>query len=831
MAKFLYFFIFITLTVRAQENAARNLSPSLRECYDNKYLLERDNRLPHTLNTFIAILRKIENTKGLNMDLRSLSVALLHRFRQDGIAPNPAIPDQDGISPYSPSGHQFVRFAETLRLIPGNALMFPNNSITDVERCTLHFMLSSSVEIFQRGDEAKVCRFSDKYRYSRDIKNKDKAATETPINDVETLSSDEIKSMTHHKTEGKYITIDPNSRYPEVPPNHPDSARMMDSPRSKCPIENGVVKTLWGTTSLGLVLAGIAAATQPETARLPDLLSADVLRRNDIDLVGRTLENKWLATLAGDLAEVALRQGPKSKDAKFSVGLDGNWNSTALPRWYFLNSNNNYEMTTAEIRGDLDGLILADETYKWYSAIPNLRLSQIFDMYYSPLGFFDSSIRACNRRTMFTAVASNDTLIAQTYSASIVLEDLARATLGYPVIEKFSVQAVNELVKYVPMSMNRDLSCADTDRLYYFNQISVDLTIILDTNWQYSVINPILAYLLESIDINQFNSNFTLINGRDGTPMINSTSSILDFYAYNSSHYENVTHGFDLPKSLKELKAHLTNKLNIERVHGVAGARSDIVLIVPQISDISKTDKDYCLQTIQQMRQNFPDTTILFMALSKDSWSDLVENRTTDLFSISTEDTEDGLRPINDVVSRMKLVPKRLFNSQCGSDYVPYGRVNSYDDYILPIGTNFYKLHPNYFFNQQNTTLVKIQSLDSDSLVICSSRDANAIRETSHAVETSNANIECARISNSIHIIQVSCYHVTFIRDCPPLYISVTSNSTSTPYRCTDQQVCRIPSMIRYTISYENVVCTSGATRLAFNFSVLMIVLVLLNMQ
>lgn len=50
--------------------------------------------------------------------------------------------------------------------------------------------------------------------------------------------------MTHHKTEGKHITIDPNSRYPEVPPNHPDSARMMELPRSKCPIENGVAKTL-----------------------------------------------------------------------------------------------------------------------------------------------------------------------------------------------------------------------------------------------------------------------------------------------------------------------------------------------------------------------------------------------------------------------------------------------------------------------------------------------------------------------------------------------------------------------------------------------------------
>lgn len=85
--------------------------------------------------------------------------------------------------------------------------------------------------------------------------------------------------------------------------------------------------------------------------------------------------------------------------------------------------------------------------------------------------------------------------------------------------------------------MNKDLSCTDTDKLCSFNQMSVDLTIILDTNWEFSIIKPILAHLLENININQFNSNFTLINGQDGTTMINSTSNILDFHAYNSSHY------------------------------------------------------------------------------------------------------------------------------------------------------------------------------------------------------------------------------------------------------------------------------------------------------
>lgn len=186
-----------------------------------------------------------------------------------------------------------------------------------------------------------------------------------------------------------------------------------------------------------MILAGIAAATQPETFTLQDV-QPDILRKSNADLSGLILDNKWIVTLAGDitslkyesliiilydninfflvkfsgdLAEVALIQAPNGD--KISVGATGNWNSTALPRWYFLSSNDKLEITTAEIRGDLDGLILSNEINKWYSKIPNLKLSQIFDMYFSKQGFFDSSIRACNRRILFTSVAPNETMTAQ----------------------------------------------------------------------------------------------------------------------------------------------------------------------------------------------------------------------------------------------------------------------------------------------------------------------------------------------------------------------------------------------------------------------------------
>ncbi|XP_076168965.1 uncharacterized protein LOC143147534 [Ptiloglossa arizonensis] len=821
MAKFFYFFIFIILAVHAQENAVRNLSPSLRECYENKYLLQRDNRLPHTLNVFLAILRKIENTQGINMDLRSLSVALLHRFRQDGIVRNPIVPTQDGVTPYAPNSYQFFRHAQTLRFIPGNALLFPNNSITDVERCTLHFMLSSSIEIFQRKDEAKDCRYANAYRYARSVKNNDEVTSEVTINDAETLTSDEIRTMTNHKDGGVQVTLDPNSLYPELPPNHPDNARILAvPPLSKCPVENGVIKTPWGVVSPGLILAGIAAATQPETFTLQDV-QPDILRKSNADLSGLILDNKWIVTLAGDLAEVALIQAPNGD--KISVGATGNWNSTALPRWYFLSSNDKLEITTAEIRGDLDGLILSNEINKWYSKIPNLKLSQIFDMYFSKQGFFDSSIRACNRRILFTSVAPNETMTAQVYSAALLLHpDIAKVTVEPLVIQKFAVEAVNELVKYIPTSMNKDLSCTDTDKLYDFSQVSIDLRIILDTTWPFSAIQPILANLLESIDINQYNSNFTLINGYNGVSIINSSSNILEFNAYNSSHYENITHGFDLPKSLDELNWRLMNVLDNERSRGIGGARSNIVLIIPYMSSISNGDKNYCLQNILRMREKIPDTTILIMAYgSKDTWSDLIQDPSTDLFSIGIGDTEEALAPITTLVSRMKQVPKRLINTQCGSNYVSTGSSNAYEDYVAPNGVNLYKLHPNYFFKTEGSASIKIQGSNLNSLIICSSREPLYGNTTSKS---------CATVTDEAHSITVSCPGATFINQCPPLYISITSNSKSVSYQCIDSKVCRYPYLIKYTISYENLVCTSGTDKIVFNSFILIILIAFFNL-
>lgn len=115
----------------------------------------------------------------------------------------------------------------------------------------------------------------------------------------------------------------------------------------------------------------------------------------------------------GDLAEMVMVQGPQLKSEHFALGADGSWNSTSRPLHYFLGANENLQMTAAEIRGGLDGLILADQVNEHYKRYGSLKLSQVLDMYYNRRGLIHQDVRACDRRRNLLNVAPTDMLVAQ----------------------------------------------------------------------------------------------------------------------------------------------------------------------------------------------------------------------------------------------------------------------------------------------------------------------------------------------------------------------------------------------------------------------------------
>lgn len=133
------------------------------------------------------------------------------------------------------------------------------------------------------------------------------------------------------------------------------------------------------------------------------------------------------------------------------VGASGAWNSTQLPRWYFLSQRERLEMTDAEIRGGIDGLVLGTNVQDWRNRASQLRLSQLLDMYYSQRGVFSSNVRSCNRRELFAQVAPIAQLQAQTIAFSTVLdrEMQLRVTLTPAAIQQFSDASAQALTNYI----------------------------------------------------------------------------------------------------------------------------------------------------------------------------------------------------------------------------------------------------------------------------------------------------------------------------------------------------------------------------------------------
>lgn len=162
-----------------------------------------------------------------------------------------------------------------------------------------------------------------------------------------------------------------------------------------------------------------------------------------------SVDNRWAATLAGDLAEVTLLQGPLSRE--ISVGAAGAWNSTTVPHWYFLSQRERLEMTDAEIRGGIDGLAIGSNIAEWRRDVSQLRLSQLLDMYYSNHGILSTKFRSCNRRGLFSEYVQPQQLQTQAIAFSTVLdrEMQLKVTLTNRNIEQFSSASAEALVNYI----------------------------------------------------------------------------------------------------------------------------------------------------------------------------------------------------------------------------------------------------------------------------------------------------------------------------------------------------------------------------------------------
>lgn len=156
----------------------------------------------------------------------------------------------------------------------------------------------------------------------------------------------------------------------------------------------------------GIVIASIAAGLQPQSVSINRLAALrysrepyenlETMRTRDTEKALRELlrsvesvENVYSASIAGDLAEICVYQGPYL-GTNTSIGTPGWWNDTRLPRIHYLHTSHDFadwEMTDSEVLSGIDSLFLAKKVAMWASKAQRLQLSQIFDSYYSSRGF------------------------------------------------------------------------------------------------------------------------------------------------------------------------------------------------------------------------------------------------------------------------------------------------------------------------------------------------------------------------------------------------------------------------------------------------------------
>ncbi|XP_052902049.1 uncharacterized protein LOC128309652 [Anopheles moucheti] len=857
-------------SAEAQENVLTRVAPSMLECYESAQIFERDNRLPMTMNMLIELIRKVEDSPGFQQDIRQLAISMLHRFRQDGIVRAPGVTSMSGVIPFSPTEFQFTKHRVLFsRLLPGNAVNFPNATLSIDERCALHFMLSNSIDRRVRGDENIRCSQLSQYRAARvprelDFKDRSRLRSNY-LGDNEMLEQPEmdrirehIKKIKHKAASVARLEMDPDEDHPDEEPR--EAAAEEGEPQeepvaaaaeeeetgepleedetlgaigdvslvdiasnaiSACPVENGVVYTPWGSVMAGTVLAGIAAGLEPQTVQLRDLVvRSDQYRSRQVQSL--RVDNRWAATLSGDLAEVSLLHAPSAEN-NVQVGAAGAWNRTVAPRWYFLTQRENLQMTDSEIRAGIDGLLLATNIAEWRSRANNLRLSQLLDMYYSHRGVFNDTVRSCNRRDLFTTVAPMQQLREQTVAFSTVLDKEMQMpfTITQEAIMQFSDRSTDALANYIPSALN-DLTCEATaivmnDRTIW--RAASDLYIFVDAAWPHRDVYSVVSNILDSVDIGRFGSNYTILNARDGNVIVSSTHFLSDFHLnYTPQLHQTLPNGLNIPNVFRRLREETNNQMAAERRTNNLSGRSKIALLIVHTDRVSEGDTNFAIQHLQIFREEVPDLRFLYLAAGDPGrFNRFVRDERRDVFplrELESGSVVDTVRvQLSPVVHRIQQEPRRIVNPRCGNDWVQenWGS-NSMNQFVEPRGVNFYRLHPNYFFREGNNRRLRIQGHGFATLTVCHSRWVERPRQNSTENRDS---IQCRTINTDAYDIDLTnpCDGHSVIHSCPPLFVSV-EGPVDPPaiIRCSEPE-CRFPDNARYAIVLDNMGCFSSASR------------------
>ncbi|KAF0308880.1 N-acetylmuramoyl-L-alanine amidase [Amphibalanus amphitrite] len=426
---------------------------NIYQCYkdENYELFNRANRQGMSIDQLIGLIEKLEHSsQAQNMSPQRITASLMRRFRYDGIIDQNVNSEMSSyLEPYTVIQPENSKYQMMTRLVQLANANFPDEAFTLEERCTMHWMLSHSVNETEREDENDYCARSFRRRRRRR-----RAARR--------YNSRSSSSGSSAKTAGGFV-----------------SGNVVEEDASSCPLELGVIYSPYGTVAAGSLIAGLAAGLSEQDVSVQDTVGADTLTMQSLSDQQRRLQinNIWATTIAGDIAQTALHYegGGQNNNAPQVIGPTGYWNCTYCPHEYNMpDSDAISALTNAEIYGGIDGYLLGSQIYRW-SKQTGFRLSSLLRMYYSPDGVsYDRQFRACDRLTNFLNgdLVNQDTLKTQVSAKDPEsLDEPGRPAAGGdgPPFTKYpDDEAFRERLKHMGKASRKKFS--QLARLFHFNR-------------------------------------------------------------------------------------------------------------------------------------------------------------------------------------------------------------------------------------------------------------------------------------------------------------------------------------------------------------------------
>ncbi|XP_068988935.1 uncharacterized protein [Bombus flavifrons] len=725
---------------------------SLRECYRNNAIL--NPRLPLNLRILVDIIQKMEKQSYSITDMRIMSSSILHRFKFDGVEYQQNIQVSEDVLPFSGTGTQHIKHELIEELVPGNTKALPVHILSQEERCMLHEAVSNTILEPYNKSKHKSCRHI-----------------------IEKLTGNTMFNDTWN-----------------------------------CPRQQGVVLTQYGTITPGAIIGAIAASLQHQNVAVNQLItSLDIppsemnstdtysLQFNDeeVDFVlprsraihkpfmwyntlnvsSMKIDNIWLTTIAGELAEMVVYQGPLLAN-NMTLGATGFWQSMMRPTIYYLTSlHNNFDATRAELIGGIDGMIIATYLPTWIQDFYSLRLSQILEMYYSYEGVtFNANVKACDRAQAFLYAVPKTILNEQTYAIAQMLA--YRKSIAYispEALQQLVDIAIEKFYTYARNHLFPKLPC------HQINQPQVEALIVFDGAWTIEYTIDFLSTLIQDLDVSMYGSKMGIIHGTSGEWLLNVTNSpSIAFQALNNFTNTTWPTKFNYTRVLETVSIYLKRTWEYNYKNQIIGNFGQVVILLIPLAHMSNNEKESVIILLHQLKHAHPEVHFVYYVSPYNE--NLFES-----FTLWEGDYIIKNSNIDTITQYVSRIPRTLRPATVADVNMNKNVIPQWEDYISPSKSITYRIHSHWKRNMKKI-VVTIHTFGYGTMNACIWVGFEP---------NDKQNLQCAELSGYKEVTLTDHFKCTSTSSCPNFYLR-TQNVTSL-YKCAEID-CKTPDQVRYII-------------------------------